>query len=90
VYEKLHLNCNAYYYSAHNFTHVTNGLFNDDIHGVDRIPAKLIVNANISYEPITGLQLILSGKNLLNDTSREFFKTDQVPFQLLGGIQYQF
>ena len=90
ISEKLHANTNAYYYSAYTFSHVSSTLFNDGERGIDHIPAKLIINANITYEPIPGLELVLSGKNLLNDRSREYFKTDPVPFQLLGGIRYEF
>jgi iron complex outermembrane receptor protein len=87
---KFNINLNSYYYSAHNISHATIIVFHDGVRGMDRIPAKLIVNANLSYEAIKGLHLTLSGKNLLNDKSREFFKMDPVPFMLVGGLQYSF
>jgi iron complex outermembrane receptor protein len=86
----LKINVSGYYYSAHTLTHAINILFNDGVHGIDHIPAKLILNTSLSYEVMKGLQLTLSGKNLLNNDSREFYKTDAVPFMMVGGIQYSF
>jgi iron complex outermembrane receptor protein len=90
VTSKFNINLNSYYYSAHTFSHATVILFHDGVRGMDRIPAKLIINATVGYEAIKGLNLTLSGKNLLNDRSREFFKMDPVPFMLVGGLQYTF
>jgi iron complex outermembrane recepter protein len=90
VSSKLNINLNAYYYSAHTITHAINILFNDGVRGIDRIPAKLIMNATLSYEVLKGVQLTVSGKNLLNNESREFYKTDAVPFMMVGGIQCSF
>lgn len=87
---KVSVNLNAYYYSSQTYYHLSNILFNDGIRGIDRIPAKLILNANISYEPKKGFRLFCAGKNILNDDSREFFKTDAVPFMFLGGLSYEF
>ncbi|MEO6220180.1 MAG: hypothetical protein ABIO81_07115, partial [Ginsengibacter sp.] len=67
-----------------------NIVFNDGLRGIDHINAKLIVNASISYEPVKRFHLFCSGKNILNDKSREFFRSDVVPFMLLGGINYEF
>ena len=33
--------------------------------------------------------MFCAGKNLLNQTTREFFYTDKVPFMFMGGISYQ-
>jgi iron complex outermembrane receptor protein len=90
VSSKFNVNLNSYYYSAHTISHATVILFNDGVRGIDRIPAKLILNANLRYEATKGLYLTLTGKNLLNDKSREFFKMDPVPFTMVGGLQYTF
>ena len=87
---KWNINLSTYYYSSQTYYHVTNSIFNDGIRGIDHINAKLIVNTMISYEPAKGLHLFCSGKNLLNNKSREFFKADEVPFMLLAGINYEF
>jgi len=87
---KININLGAYYYSSQVYYHLSNILFNDGVRGIDHIPAKLIINANISYEPLTGLYLFCSGKNILDNKSREYFRTDPVPFMLLAGLNYEF
>jgi iron complex outermembrane recepter protein len=88
--EKWNFNINVYYYSAQTYYHITNTVFNDGVRGIDNIPAKLIVNAKLSYEPKKGLQIFCSVKNLLNDKTREFFRSDNMPFMLYGGISCEF
>lgn len=88
--KKLNINVNAYYYSSQNYSHLSNLLFSDGVRGMDQLSPKLILNANISYKPVKGLALFCSGKNILNNKSREFFKTDAVPFMLIAGFNYEF
>jgi len=87
---KLNINLSSYYYTAQTYSHASNIVFNDGVRGIDHIKAKLIINSSISYEAMKGLHFFCSGKNILNDKSREFFRTDDVPFMLLGGINYEF
>jgi iron complex outermembrane receptor protein len=87
---KLNGNLNAYYYSSQTFYHMSNMMFSDGIRGVDNINGKLILNAKLSYRLENNMHIFCSGKNLLNDRSREFFGADKIPFQLLGGINYEF
>ncbi|HEY8894811.1 MAG TPA: hypothetical protein VIM79_08340, partial [Niastella sp.] len=86
---KANINISSYYYTRQEYNHLSNILFNDGIRGIDHIPGKVIMNATISYEPVKGLQLYCSGKNVGNQRSREFFYTDRTPFMLMGGISYQ-
>lgn len=87
---KLNFNLNAYYYSSQIFYHMSNMIFRDDVRGIDNIKGKLILNAKLSYNLENNLYIFCNGKNLLNNTSREFFGADEIPFQLLGGINYEF
>jgi iron complex outermembrane recepter protein len=87
---KLNWNLNAYYYSSQTFYHMSNMIFRDNIRGVDNIKRKLILNTKISYKLENNMHIFWSGKNILNDTSREFFGADETPIQLLGGINYEF
>jgi iron complex outermembrane receptor protein len=87
---KLNINLNSYYYSAQTYHHLANTLFNDGIRGIDTISAKLIVNLTASYEAVRDLHIFISGKNLLNNRSREFYRTDEIPFRLMAGINYEF
>ncbi len=90
IHPKLNCNLNTYYYSKQTYSHVSNIIFNDGIRGIDHINAKLIVNANLTYEPVKGVHISCTAKNILNDDSREFFRADNVPFMLLAGLNYEF
>jgi outer membrane receptor protein involved in Fe transport len=87
---KWNVNLNAYYLSKQTIYHSTYFLFNDGVRGVDHIKGKCIVNANVSYKLMDRLQVNANFKNVLNNTSREYYKTDEVPFMFLAGIHFQF
>lgn len=87
---KINVSVTAYYYSSQTYNHLSNALFNDGIRGIDHINGKMILNAGLAFEPIKNLYLTCSAKNLLNNSSREFFHADDVPFMLIGGIHYEF
>jgi iron complex outermembrane recepter protein len=87
---KWNINLNTYYYSAQTYTHVANIIYWDGVRGIDRLPAKWIVNARVAYQPVKGMHVFINAKNLLSSTSREFYKADRVPFMLLGGLNYEF
>lgn len=84
---KWDLGVDAYYYSKQTYSHVSSIIFNDG-RGIDELKSKLIINATLSYEPLKGLDIFVSGKNLLNDRSREFFYADNAPFMFMGGLRY--
>jgi iron complex outermembrane recepter protein len=85
----VNINFSAYYYSSQIYYHVSNVIFNDGVRGIDHINGKLILNGSVSYMPAKGLRFFCSGKNLLGNHSREFFHTDNVPFMMLAGINYE-
>jgi iron complex outermembrane receptor protein len=89
VTSKLNANMNAYFYSRQTILHSDNLIFHDGVRGIDHIPAKLIINATLSYQAAKGLQVYGSLKNLLNDKSREFFRTDAIPLRVMGGISFE-
>ncbi|MEP7376756.1 MAG: TonB-dependent receptor plug domain-containing protein [Chitinophagaceae bacterium] len=87
---KFNINVSAYYYAAQTYYHASNIVFNDGVRGIDHFKSKLILNASVSYEAVKGLNIFCSGKNILNDKSREFFRSDAAPFMLLAGLNYEF
>ena len=42
------------------------------------------------YEAVKGLHIFISGKNILNNRSREFYRSDEVFFRLMAGVNYEF
>lgn len=87
--DNLNINVNAYYFSKQTYYHVSNIVFNDGVRGVDSIDPKLIINSNVSYNPVKDLHFFLNLKNILNDRSREFFRSDAAPFSFLMGLNYE-
>ncbi|MBC7874329.1 MAG: TonB-dependent receptor plug domain-containing protein [Ferruginibacter sp.] len=87
---KFNINLSTYYYTAQTYTHASNIVFHDGVRGIDNIHAKVIVNGKVSFEPRKGITLFCTGKNLMNDRSREFFRSDTTPFMLLGGLNIEF
>jgi iron complex outermembrane receptor protein len=86
----INFNLGTYYYANQTYSHASNVVFNDGIRGIDHIPAKLILNAGFSFEPLKGLHLSCSAKNMLNQNTREFFRSDAVPLMLMAGVNYEF
>lgn len=87
---KLSFNLNSYYYSSQTYRHLSYSLFNDGIRGIDHINSKLIVNASVSYELYKGLLMSVTGKNIFNQRSHEFYYSDAVPAMFLCGVSYEF
>lgn len=89
IARKVNVNLSSYFFTKQEYHHISAILFNNGVKGTDHLPGKFILNANVSYEPVRGLMLFCSGKNLLNQTAREFYYTDRVPFMLMGGFSYK-
>jgi iron complex outermembrane receptor protein len=88
ITRKVNVNVSSYFFTKQEYHHISALLLNNG-QGTDHLPGKFILNANISFEPVKGLQLFCTGKNLLSQTAREFYYTDKVPFMLMGGFSYQ-
>ncbi|MCS3799673.1 TonB-dependent receptor plug domain-containing protein [Niastella sp. OAS944] len=86
---KLNVNLSTYFFTKQEYHHISGILLNNSVQGTDRIAGKFILNANVSYEPVKGLMLFCAGRNLLNQTVREFYYTDKVPLMLMGGFSYK-
>jgi iron complex outermembrane recepter protein len=87
---RLNLNLNSYYYSAQTFYHKDNLTYNDGRRGIQQIDPKLILNAKLSYSPTQSFSVFVSGKNLFNNDSREYYKTDQIGALFLTGISLKY
>ncbi len=90
ISNKFNLNVNAYFYSAQTFYHIYYTFYNDGVRGKDDIKAKVIVNTKLSYSPIKQFSVFVSVMNLLNDESREYFKTDDIGRMFLGGVAFKY
>jgi iron complex outermembrane receptor protein len=89
IHPKVNVNLNAYYYSAQTFYHRDNITYRDGARGVDQIAAKFITNAKVSYSPVKRLDVFVSGKNILGNNAREFYRTDRIGSSVLAGISFE-
>ena len=55
---------------------------------VASISGKVLVNAKVNYAVHKNINLYLSGRNILNQDSREVFGTDQTGAQLYAGASF--
>jgi iron complex outermembrane recepter protein len=88
--EKLNINLNPYFWSEHTQLSSDNLTYHDGERGVQKINAKVIMNAAISYSIAKRLTGSLSFRNLLNDTSREFYKADNTSLMVFAGANFKF
>jgi iron complex outermembrane recepter protein len=88
--EKVNVNFNVFYYSTHTQLHSSNLTYNDGQRGVDRLRSKFIFNTVIQYAVTNRLTLCGNFRNCFNDKSREFYKSDEVPFMFFAGVHFEF
>ncbi len=90
VSSKFNFNVNAYWFSKQTFYQLDNTTFNDGVRGIEHIKGKAIVNAKLSYVPVKGLSVFVTGKNLLGQKSVEYYQGDATPAMVLGGVSFDF
>ena len=90
VSSKFNVNMNTYWFAQHTFLMGDNIKFQDGVQGVENVHGKAIVNARVSYSPVKAVSLFVNGKNLLNYKSVEYYRGDQTPRMILGGVSLQF
>lgn len=81
--DKLNLNLNSYFYSGQEFDNKY-----VDLNGTQTIDPKFILNLNVSYELIKGLNLNINMRNLLGE-KQEFAYTDKIGRIFLLGLSYK-
>ena len=83
----ININLNSYFYSENDFSTRVYTEFNDGVRGKDHLTSKVLINASVSYMPLKQLTVFATAKNLLNDDAREFYRTDNIGFMFLLGVQ---
>ncbi len=84
--KKLTINLNGYYFSRHN-QYDTNDKTGEGDQG--QIKGKFLLNAKASYSITPQLNVFISGRNVLNNRSREFFGADQTSGLYLTGLAFR-
>lgn len=87
--KKFGINLNPYFFSSYSFFSFQDNNYPDG-RGRTNIPAKFLVNLKVEYQPIPSLNIFVNARNLLNQDTFEFFKTDRIGISIYGGINVEF
>ncbi|MGF1636026.1 MAG: TonB-dependent receptor domain-containing protein [Cyclobacteriaceae bacterium] len=80
---KWNFNLNPYFMSAYQIYN-KNDIRNDT--EIGKIDGILLLNARASYQVTNNLSLYVNGRNISNNTSRQFYGTDALGAMVLGGL----
>lgn len=84
---KFNLNLNPYFFTSHTLSHQsTSSEVKATPVDTDRINGKVVVNAKLSYSPTKAVTLFVTGRNMLNQRSAEYFHTDAIGSMYLAGV----
>jgi iron complex outermembrane receptor protein len=83
------INLNPYFFTQYQYFSFQNPNYPDG-RGRGTIPAKVLINAKISYSPITSLAFFINVRNALNNRTIEFYNTDKLGLLFLGGLNFDF
>jgi iron complex outermembrane recepter protein len=89
ISSKFNFNMNAYWFAQHTFYHSENISY-AGTRGVENVEGKLLLNAKIAYTPVKAVSVFVTGKNLLNKKSVEYYDGDATPAMILGGVNVKF
>ncbi|WPP51118.1 TonB-dependent receptor plug domain-containing protein [Catalinimonas niigatensis] len=86
---KLNANVSTYFFGKHTLYYTSD---RDPVRdsNVGAIDGKMLLNAKVSYQLIDKLKVYISGRNLLNNDSREYYGTDRIGGTYLAGLSYNF
>ncbi len=79
--KKLEIYPQAYFYGEQTF---------ENQYGTEKVDAKFLLNAKVSYKVTPTLTFFLNGRNILNTDSREFAYMDEIGGLYLVGASFKF
>lgn len=87
---KLNINLSSYYFGKQ--TQYDGSYDSNDAstpqYSYGQVQSKFMLNAKVSYELVKNLNLFVSGRNILNSDSREFYAADRTAGLYTGGLSY--
>lgn len=86
---KFNFNMNLYWFRKHTYYHLDNSTYQDGERGVENIEGKLLLNLKVNYAPFKWFNVFVTGRNLLDSTSVEYYRSDEISMMILGGIGFQ-
>lgn len=99
ISKKWQTSLTSYFFSKSSYDNVSTAILrqvkntkisNTYENGLGDINGKLLVNLKVAYFPVKNLELFLTLKNLLNQQSFEYTRTDRTPFMGLIGLSFQY
>jgi iron complex outermembrane receptor protein len=64
--------------------------YNDGVRGVENIPPQFIMNVVVGYTFFKKLTVFANFKNCFDEQTREFYRGDIIPFQVSGGVNFNY
>ncbi|MGF1638209.1 MAG: TonB-dependent receptor plug domain-containing protein [Cyclobacteriaceae bacterium] len=80
---KWNLNMNPYFMSTYQIFNINDTRNDTNIGKIDNL---LLLNARVSYQVTNNLNLYVNGRNISNNTSRQYYGTDALGAMVLGGL----
>lgn len=85
-FTQFNVNVNGTYFTSYN-TYTQD----DIISGIgDEIKGKFLLNARVSYQPVKGLDIFFTLKNILGMDSREYYYADKIGTSSYFGLRYEY
>jgi iron complex outermembrane receptor protein len=87
---KLNINLSSYYFgkqTQYDGSYDANDTSTSQ-YSYGQVQSKFMLNAKVSYEVVKNLNLFVSGRNILNSDSREFYAADRTAGLYTGGLSY--
>ena len=89
-FNKLNINLSSYYFGKQTQYDGSNDSNDTSTpqYSYGQVQSKFMLNAKVSYELVKNLNLFVSGRNILNSDSREFYAADRTAGLYTGGLSY--
>jgi iron complex outermembrane recepter protein len=87
---KLNINLSSYYFgkqTQYDGSYDANDTSTPQ-YAYGQVQSKFMLNAKVSYELVKNLNVFVSGRNILNSDSREFYAADRTAGLYTGGLSY--
>lgn len=89
--KKLNINLNSYFFTATTQYHEQDNLMRRQTlrSGINQIEGKVQLNARVGYQISKNLDLFVTGRNILNQDSREFYGADPISSAYFAGLNFK-
>lgn len=83
---KMNFNLNGTYFTTY-YTYTQDDILSGN---GDEIKGKFLLNTRVSYQPVKGLDIFVSVKNILGMDAREYYYADKVRTSSYIGLRYEY